>query len=95
MWTSAFLVQCRSAIAATERCAGITDVSPESKDDVGRQQKVADVIERQNAEHDVQNGADGSESEQVEEGIGGLQATDGVVDSCDPDNDDGPHGGNE
>ena len=81
-----------SAVAATEGCAGMSCPSCKGEVDVGWKEKVADVIEREDAEHDIQDGTDGTKSEQVENGIRGLKASYGIVESSYGNNDDGPHG---
>ena len=82
-------------MTATERDVGITGPTKKGEDNVSWKQKVADVIEGEDAEYDIKHSTDGTKSEQIEEGVRGLKAADGVVDSCYSDDDDCPDGSDE
>ena len=81
-------------MTATERDVGMGPTK-KGEDNVSWKQKVADVIEGEDAEYDIKHGTDGTKSEQIEEGVRGLKAADSVVDSCYPDDDDCPDGSDE
>ena len=71
---------------------GKTEPTPQGEENVGRQEEIAYIIERKDAEHNIEDGTDGTKSKQIEDGVRGFKASDGVVNSCYSDNDDGPYG---
>ena len=79
-------------MATTEGGASKTVPAPKGKGNVDRQEEVADVVEREDAEHNIEDSTDGTKSEEIEKCIRDLQTTDGVVDSSQSDDDDGPNG---
>ena len=92
MGADALLLQSGPTLATTVRGAGIAIPAYECKKNVGRQKEIAHIVEREDAEHDIKHSTDSTKPQKVKKGIGGMKATEGVVDGSHTNNDDGPHG---
>ena len=62
MWAGAFLFHLATTLATTVAVMGMALIAPHSKGDVGDEQEVADVVECEDAENDIDDSTDGSET---------------------------------
>ena len=85
-----FLLQFRATVTTTVVAAWLQAVPSQGPDDVDYEQGIADVVDGEDAEDDVDDGAGGYESQQVEDGLAEGQAASHVVEGCNADEDDGP-----
>ena len=90
MGTVTLLLKFGAAVAAAVVAAGLTVVATECPDDVDGKQEVADVVHGEDAEDDVDDGAGGDESQQLEDGLAEGLAAAHVVEGGDGDEDGGP-----
>ena len=74
---------------------GLSAVARNGKGDIDHEQGVADVVERADAEHDIDDATDSGKPDEVEQGIGGGQLSSDILQNSQGDDDDDPHGGNE
>ena len=92
MRTDALAVKNMSAVAADIAGTVVAEIAGEGKDDVDQQQRIADVVEREDAEDDIVDADDCHESQHVEQGLSGCQHAENVVERCDSYDEDGPYG---
>lgn len=80
-----------TAMTADVVCAVVEEISPESKDKVGRKQQVAYIIKCGYAEDNVVDGTYTHQSAEVENGIEERQVTESIVDGSDGNDEHAPY----
>lgn len=62
------MTQLRTAIAAIVADTGVTPIAAHGIEDVGQEERIAQIVESGNGEEDIVDGTNGKETGQIEEG---------------------------
>ena len=81
-----------ATIAADVVSSIVSEILAQGEIDISHQQRIAYIIEGENAEHHIVDRAYRQESQQIEHSLTCRQHAQDIVESCDGNDKDGPYG---
>lgn len=67
-----FAAKWLAAVATDVACTVVAEVAPEGKDDIGKEQRIAHIVEGEHAKHYIVNGAYCSKAEKIKDRLTSL-----------------------